>query len=66
MCPHCHSDNLKIRKLRGFERIAVLLTGKRRYTCIECNKHFRALDRRTTNRGGDALNAARAAGVLKQ
>jgi transposase-like protein len=47
--------------LTPWERVMVFLTGKRKYCCMDCNKRFRALDRRKTSREDAALEAARAA-----
>jgi hypothetical protein len=44
----------------------VLLTGKRKYCCMDCNKRFRALDRRKTPREDEAMGAARAAAVQQR
>ncbi len=43
----------------------VFLTEKRKYYCIDCGKTFRAVDRRKTPREGDAIESARAIGLLR-
>jgi len=50
MCPHCRSDRLRIRNLKGFERFVVFFTGKRQYLCTDCGKLFRMIDRRGSPR----------------
>jgi hypothetical protein len=46
MCPRCQSNVLLIRNAVGFERILILLTGKRQFWCQRCSFGFRAPDRR--------------------
>jgi transposase-like protein len=65
MCPRCFSQALKIKKRKGWERMMVFLTEKRKYYCIDCGKTFRAVDRRKTPREGDAIESARAIGLLR-
>jgi len=45
-CPKCYCDQLLIRRRRGFERIMIYLTAKRKYVCMSCGDVFRAADRR--------------------
>ena len=46
-CPRCGSDEgLAMGRRDGFERIMILLTGKRKYRCRHCNGSFRAPDQR--------------------
>jgi hypothetical protein len=62
MCPKCRSSFLAIRKLQGFERLMVMLTGKRKYFCRDCDHKFRAPDRRRVPREQtSSAGAARAA-----
>jgi hypothetical protein len=49
-CPICSSTALKTKRARGFERLMIRLTGKRKYACTNCGSSFRALDRRRTAR----------------
>jgi hypothetical protein len=46
MCPKCGSAHLKIKQLKGVERLLLLWTGKRKYKCQNCFHLFRATDRR--------------------
>jgi transposase-like protein len=50
MCPRCKSKYLIIKERKGFERIMILLTGKRRYNCCDCDLVFRRKDRRRFQR----------------
>ncbi len=50
MCPKCGSTHLKIKQAKGFERILMWWTGKRKYRCHNCFILFRAPDRRRTYR----------------
>ena len=45
-CPRCGSDRLGIRQKTGIESLWILLTGMRKYHCMDCDKRFRAADRR--------------------
>jgi len=66
MCPQCKSTRLNITRMTGLERILVLFTNTREYTCRDCRLKFRGRDRRSILREtGDAYNAARAAGILR-
>jgi transposase-like protein len=65
MCPQCKSANLDIATMKGVERLLIFLTDKRKYRCRDCQCGFRAPDRRRTRREGDAIAAARAAGILR-
>jgi hypothetical protein len=65
MCPKCRSTSLKINPVKGLERLLVILTDKRHYRCRDCGCPFRAKDRRKHPREGDAIEAARAAGILR-
>jgi DNA-directed RNA polymerase subunit RPC12/RpoP len=49
-CPKCRSRVLMIRQKVGVERLMNLLTGLRKYRCVECGTFFRAPDRRRTPR----------------
>jgi transposase-like protein len=40
-----------IRQNTGLERLRSFFTGMRRYRCRDCDKQFRAVDRRSTPRG---------------
>ncbi len=50
MCPKCRSQSLKVRQLKGIERLIVLMCGKRKYRCRDCDTRFRAPDRRRAPR----------------
>jgi len=50
MCPKCGSAHLKIKQVKGFERILLLWTGKRKYRCKNCFFSFRQTDRRALPR----------------
>jgi transposase-like protein len=50
MCPQCRSDNVKIKRVEGIERIVALLTWERKYRCRNCGLGFRAPDRRKFSR----------------
>ena len=67
MCPHCSSQNLAIKLMKGFERLMIFLTDKRKYQCRECGHKFRMADRRQRERGGEgaAIPSARAIGLLR-
>jgi transposase-like protein len=58
-CPRCASNNLRIRQATGLEFLVLLFISKRRYTCRECDKVFRAPDRRQSRRD-EAANAVTA------
>jgi len=45
-CPHCSSNFLMIRTDKGVERLMIFLTGLRKYMCRDCERSFRAPDRR--------------------
>jgi hypothetical protein len=45
-CTHCSAVTLAVRKRSGFELVMILLTGKRKYVCLNCKHAFRAVDRR--------------------
>ena len=64
-CPRCSCLDLKASRWGSWERFMVMLTGKMKYRCKRCGELFRAPDRRTTKRDGDALTGARAAGILR-
>jgi hypothetical protein len=64
-CLRYHSTRLKIKKSAGIERILMLLTGKRKYFCLDCTCKFRAPDRRLTPREAEAYGGARAAESLR-
>jgi hypothetical protein len=42
-----------IRRAKGWERMMIHLTGKRKYTCVSCGHVFRAPDRRRVPREQD-------------
>ncbi len=48
--PDAASNNLRIRQAKGLEFFVLLFISKRRYTCRECDKVFRAPDRRQSRR----------------
>ena len=48
-----------IREASGFEMIANLFTGKRRYRCRDCYFAFRMKDRRTESREVPEATAAK-------
>ncbi|MDP9052844.1 MAG: hypothetical protein M3N93_00855 [Acidobacteriota bacterium] len=50
-----------IRHKTGFERVRVLFTGLREYRCRDCDKRFRAPDRRAVDREKAARGASPAA-----
>jgi transposase-like protein len=54
MCPACKSQSLRTKKRKGIEWLAVLLTGKRKYVCVDCGRKFRAVDRRRDVRDSPA------------
>ena len=54
MCPGCGSTHLKIKQAKGFERIVILWTKKRKYLCKDCYHSFRATDRRVALRPSSA------------
>ncbi len=60
-CPRCRSKLLMIRHKTGFERVRVLFTGLREYRCRDCDKRFRAPDRRAVDREKAARGASPAA-----
>src|ERR1019366_1909179 len=65
VCPDCHSESLNIKRLRGWERLMVFLTDRRKYRCKDCNLGFRAQDRRRYPRDeGALLQSAWAAHLL--
>lgn len=39
-----------IKESKGFERLLILLTGKRKYNCCDCDLTFRHRDRRAVDR----------------
>jgi len=43
---NCGAITLAVRKREGFEMAMVLLTGKRKYVCLNCKHAFREVDRR--------------------
>jgi DNA-directed RNA polymerase subunit RPC12/RpoP len=45
-CMNCGAITLAVRKREGFEMAMVLLTGKRKYVCLNCKHAFREVDRR--------------------
>jgi len=45
-CTECGARQLAVRKRSGLEMVMVLLTGKRKYICLNCKHGFRAVDRR--------------------
>ena len=53
-CPKCYCDQLLIRRRKGFEKVMIWLTGKRKYVCMSCGEVFRSLDRRRSPRPDDA------------
>jgi transposase-like protein len=57
-CPRCASNNLRIRQATGLEFLVLLFISKRRYTCRECDKVFRAPDRRQSRRDEAESSAA--------
>jgi hypothetical protein len=46
-----------IRQNTGIERLRSAFTGMRRYRCRDCDKEFRAVDRRSTPREKDEAAA---------
>jgi hypothetical protein len=64
MCPKCGSIHLKIKQLKGMERILLLWTGKRKYRCTNCFHIFRANDRRKVGREVPRGNPSAATSVL--
>jgi uncharacterized protein YbaR (Trm112 family) len=65
VCPDCHSESLKIKHLKGWERVMVLLSDKRKYFCKECGLGFRARDRRRIPRAENALDSPWAAAIFR-
>jgi Zn finger protein HypA/HybF involved in hydrogenase expression len=58
-CPKCQSKRLDIRQETGLEPIMIFFTGKRKFRCRECEREFRAPDRRRTRREtSEAIRAA--------
>lgn len=57
MCADCGSNRLEIRRAIGFEGLMVLITGERKYLCLECKAEFRMPDRRVAPR--DELSSLR-------
>lgn len=64
VCPDCQSGSLKIRRLKGWERVMVFLSDRRKYGCNDCGLWFRARDRRSVPREADALESPWAASVF--
>lgn len=63
VCADCHSESLKIKHLKGWERLMVFLSDRRKYGCNDCGLWFRAKDRRRYPREENALESAWAAGL---
>ena len=57
-CPKCRSENLRMKKGKGLERVLIWFTRKRKYQCATCDFSFRAPDRRRYPRGGDDVAGA--------
>jgi transposase-like protein len=57
-CPQCASDNLRIKQATGLEFLVLLFISKRHYTCRDCDKVFRAPDRRQAKRDAAASATA--------
>jgi hypothetical protein len=62
-CGQCGATQLAVRKRAGFEVLMVLLTGKRKYICLNCKHGFRALDRRFRARSGTESNPETSLGM---
>jgi DNA-directed RNA polymerase subunit RPC12/RpoP len=54
-CPRCSSDRLGIRQKSGLESLWILVTGMRKFHCLDCDKIFRAPDRRKKMRSAGAV-----------
>jgi rubredoxin len=63
VCPDCQSESLKIKHLKGWERVMVFLSDRRKYGCKACGLWFRAKDRRRFPRPDESVQSAWAAGL---
>jgi hypothetical protein len=64
VCPDCYSESLKIKRLKGWERLMVFLSDRRKYGCNDCGLWFRAADRRRIPREEDVLHSPWAASIF--
>jgi len=63
LCPDCDSESLKVKPLKGWELLIVLLCDLRNYGCNDCGIWFRAKDRRRYPREENPLQSPWAAGL---
>ena len=55
MCPKCKCPFLLIKGRHGLERLKIAFTGKREYTCTNCDNVFRIKDRRRFSRAAHPI-----------
>ncbi len=64
-CPKCASRRLDIRQPTGFEPLMIFLTQKRKFRCRECEREFRAMDRRRISRNAHEEYGTARAGAMR-